>query len=135
MKTYENEVDQLANAEKFLYYVSMVPRYGEKIKALHFQTSWDELLDDVDTMITYLARASKEVKESRKFKELLKIILALGNYMNAGQRGGAYGFKLNSILKVYYMLDFMRSDELDVGYQIRPPESKVHVTALLDGTG
>jgi hypothetical protein len=30
----------------------------------------------------------------------LQIILALGNYMNSGQRGGAYGFKLNSILKV-----------------------------------
>ena len=82
----------------------MVPRYGEKIKALHFKTTWDELIDDVETMITYLGRASKEVKDSRKFKELLKIILALGNYMNAGQRGGAYGFKLNSILKVRFFV-------------------------------
>ncbi|KAG5460954.1 MAG: hypothetical protein BJ554DRAFT_6934 [Olpidium bornovanus] len=31
---------------------------------------------------------------------VLQIILALGNIMNTGQRGGAYGFKLESLLKL-----------------------------------
>jgi hypothetical protein len=31
---------------------------------------------------------------------LFQIILALGNYMNGGQRGGAFGFKIGSLLKV-----------------------------------
>ncbi|CAM1313163.1 DAAM2 (predicted) [Pycnogonum litorale] len=44
-----------------------------------------------------LRRASKEVKQSRKLKKLLEIVLAIGNYMNRGQRGNAYGFKLSSL--------------------------------------
>ena len=35
--------------------------------------------------------------KSTKLKQLLEIILALGNFMNRGQRGNATGFRLNSI--------------------------------------
>lgn len=41
--------------------------------------------------------ASKSVKDSKKFKAVLEIILAFGNYMNSGKRGPAYGFKLQSL--------------------------------------
>lgn len=101
LRQYENESSQLASAERFLYHVSHIPRYGEKIKALHFKTSWDELIDDTGIMISSLLNASNQLVSSKKFKEVLKVILALGNYMNGGQRGGAYGFKVGSILKVF----------------------------------
>ena len=63
---------------------------------------YGELEDDADAFIAWLHDASEDVLKSKKFKELLKVILALGNYLNGGQRGGAYGFKLNSILKVTF---------------------------------
>lgn len=34
---------------------------------------------------------------------LLQIILAFGNYMNSGKRGGVYGFKLQSLDMVIYL--------------------------------
>ncbi|KAJ1550961.1 Dishevelled associated activator of morphogenesis 2 [Nowakowskiella sp. JEL0078] len=100
LKQYENEVENLASAEKFLWELSEISRYGEKLKGLHFRTCYEEYVDDADVLITALNGAATDVQNSAKFKELLKIILALGNYMNSGARGGAYGFKLSTLLKV-----------------------------------
>jgi hypothetical protein len=41
--------------------------------------------------------ASSSVKNSKKLRQLLEIILAFGNYMNSAKRGPAYGFKLQSL--------------------------------------
>jgi formic-like protein len=37
------------------------------------------------------------VKSSKKFKSLLEVILAFGNYLNSSKRGPAYGFRLQSL--------------------------------------
>ncbi|KAI9209295.1 formin family protein [Polychytrium aggregatum] len=100
IKQYEKEAENLASAEFFLYEMSSISRYGERLKALTFMTAYEEYIDDVENLIAWLKNASEDVRDSAKFKELLRIILALGNYLNAGQRGGAYGFKLGSILKL-----------------------------------
>ncbi|KAJ3020034.1 UNVERIFIED_CONTAM: hypothetical protein HDU68_010388 [Siphonaria sp. JEL0065] len=100
IKQYEDQVDSLAVAEKFFQLMSGINNYELKLKAMYFQASYDELLDDVENMIGWLKRATWDVRDSGKFKELLTVILALGNYMNSGQRGGAYGFKLNTLLKL-----------------------------------
>ena len=44
--------------------------------------------------------ASTEVQNSRRFKRVLEIVLAFGNYMNRGQRGNASGFRISSINKI-----------------------------------
>ena len=41
--------------------------------------------------------ASNSLKQSRKFKQVLEIVLAFGNYLNSSKRGPAYGFKLQSL--------------------------------------
>jgi hypothetical protein len=44
-----------------------------------------------------------EVKQSPKFKKVLEVVLALGNYLNGGSfRGAAYGFKLDALNKLRY---------------------------------
>lgn len=40
---------------------------------------------------------SNSVKSSKKFRSLLEVILAFGNYLNSYKRGPAYGFKLQSL--------------------------------------
>lgn len=44
--------------------------------------------------------AAKEVHRSKRLKKLLEVILALGNYMNRGQRGNAVGFHLASLNRI-----------------------------------
>jgi len=52
--------------------------------------------------ILAISAASKGLKNAKYFKELLNLILMLGNYMNGGSHnGGAFGFKIASINKVY----------------------------------
>lgn len=65
--------------------------------------------------------ASKEVARSKKLKKLLEIILALGNYMNRGQRGNAIGFRITSLSRLadtkssknttllHYLVDLLES--------------------------
>lgn len=47
-----------------------------------------------------LSKASKEILHSRNLKQLLEVVLAFGNYMNKGQRGNAYGFRVSSLNKI-----------------------------------
>lgn len=37
------------------------------------------------------------VTSSVRFREMLEVILAFGNYMNSSRRGITYGFKLQSL--------------------------------------
>ncbi|KAJ3212388.1 hypothetical protein HDU82_002067 [Entophlyctis luteolus] len=90
----------LATAERFFLTMGGIAHYEQKLRAMNFQASFDEFVGDAETMVSWLKRATWDVRDSKKLKELLKVILALGNYMNSGQRGGAYGFKLNTILKL-----------------------------------
>lgn len=48
-----------------------------------------------------LANASRQLMNSKKFQQLLLIILQLGNFINAGGfRGSASGVKLDCLNKV-----------------------------------
>lgn len=47
--------------------------------------------------VYHILKASASVKSSRKFRDVLEIVLAFGNYLNSSKRGPAYGFKLQSL--------------------------------------
>jgi hypothetical protein len=100
VKQYADDFKNLGSAERFIYEISEIHFYEDKLKAMAFKASFAEYREDADSLIKSLRQATKDVRSSTKFKELLKIILALGNYLNPGQRGGAYGFKISSLLKV-----------------------------------
>lgn len=51
-------------------------------------------------VLSALSLASKEVMQSRALTQLLEVVLAFGNYMNKGQRGNAFGFKMSSLNKL-----------------------------------
>jgi len=45
--------------------------------------------------------ACEEVRQSKKFAQILELILLLGNYMNSGSRNGqAFGFEISFLTKV-----------------------------------
>ena len=115
LKQYENDIVNLAPAERFMFEISEISLYEQKLKAMYFKSSFPEVQDDVETLVDNLQRSSDDVIQSKKFGEVLRVILALGNYLNGGQRGGAYGFKLNSLLKVFFIV-FRICDGLLTGF-------------------
>lgn len=37
---------------------------------------------------------------SKRLTQILEVVLAFGNFLNKGQRGNAYGFKVSSLNKI-----------------------------------
>ena len=48
-------------------------------------------------IVSAVHKGSQQLMRSKKLKKLLEIVLALGNYMNRGQRGNAKGFLISSL--------------------------------------
>ncbi len=87
--------------EKYFLALAEIPRLELRLKCmdtLHtFQTQFDEIENDVNTLLA----AVKAVSESGKFKEWLTLILATGNYMNGKSKHGcAFGFDLKTLEKL-----------------------------------
>ena len=49
------------------------------------------------SLFSAVHKGSQQIVRSKKLKKLLEIVLALGNYMNRGQRGNAKGFLISSL--------------------------------------
>lgn len=64
---------------------------------LRFPPRLQALQDDVDV----LAGFCHDAKTASKLKRVMEMVLAYGNYLNGGSsRGGAYGFKITTLLKL-----------------------------------
>ncbi|XP_035825837.1 disheveled-associated activator of morphogenesis 1 [Aplysia californica] len=100
LSEYTHEIDNMARADRFLYEMSKILHYEERLKALYFKKKFQERRVDCKLKIDAIMEASKEVFRSRKLKKLLELVLALGNFMNKGQRGSALGFKISSLGKM-----------------------------------
>merc|ERR1719330_807990 len=64
---------------------------------MSFMSSFFEMLHSIQPRISSVHSASKNTHNAKKFKKILEIILAFGNYMNSAKKGSAYGFKMASL--------------------------------------
>ncbi|KAF9921658.1 hypothetical protein FBU30_008285 [Linnemannia zychae] len=91
----------LGRPEAFFVEMLKVERYQQRLEGLKLKVTFQGLLDGVNEAISSITEASKGLKNAKHFKELLNLILMLGNYMNGGgHNGGAFGFKIASINKL-----------------------------------
>ncbi|KAL4003297.1 hypothetical protein ACH3XW_7025 [Acanthocheilonema viteae] len=99
-KEYELEhknFSDLSDEDQFLAQLVKIERFEHKIKIMSFMATFDESADLLEPQFVNLTAASKCVREATKFHRLLEVLLAYGNYMNSGRKGGVYGFKLSSL--------------------------------------
>uniref|UniRef100_A0AAG5CZK0 FH2 domain-containing protein n=1 Tax=Anopheles atroparvus TaxID=41427 RepID=A0AAG5CZK0_ANOAO len=94
---HSEDIDSLARADRFLYEISKIPHYEQRLKSLHYKKRFQVTVNDISPRIASVMEASREVARSRKLRKLLELVLALGNYMNRGARGNASGFRLASL--------------------------------------
>ncbi|XP_024268648.2 disheveled-associated activator of morphogenesis 1 isoform X3 [Oncorhynchus tshawytscha] len=100
LEEHKHELDRMAKADRFLYEMSRINHYQQRLQSLYFKKKFAERIVEVKPKVEALTRASKEMLQSRNLKQLLEVVLAFGNYMNKGQRGNAYGFKVSSLNKI-----------------------------------
>ncbi|VDN29327.1 unnamed protein product [Gongylonema pulchrum] len=89
-------------ADRFLYEISNILRYEQRLRCLHIISTFRERIDDVSRSIEVITSASIAVTSSNRLKQLLRLILALGNFLNRGKRSGnAYGTALFNFLHFF----------------------------------
>ncbi|KHN85770.1 Disheveled-associated activator of morphogenesis 1 [Toxocara canis] len=115
----------LAIADRFLYEVSNIPRYEQRLRCLFIITTFKERLDDVATNIQAITNASISISNSKRLRYLLRLILAVGNYLNYGKRNGnAFGFALDSLCVLTDVRNSLRSDQNLLHYIIQIADAK-----------
>lgn len=100
LEEHKHELERMAKADRFLYEMSRINHYQQRLQSLYFKKKFVERVAEIKPKVEALSKASKEVVQSRNLRQLLEVVLAFGNYMNKGQRGNAYGFKVSSLNKI-----------------------------------
>ncbi|KAJ3606529.1 hypothetical protein NHX12_026050 [Muraenolepis orangiensis] len=100
LEEHKHELERMAKPDRFFYEMSRINHYQQRLQSLYFKKKFAERVAELKPKVEALTKASKEVLHSRNLKQLLEVVLAFGNYMNKGQRGNAYGFKVSSLNKI-----------------------------------
>jgi len=88
---------ELTEEDRFMMKLSKVERLPVKLEIMSFMSTFYEILHGIRPRIESVILASKSTRNAKKFKKVLEIILAFGNYMNSSKKGSAYGFRMSSL--------------------------------------
>jgi hypothetical protein len=93
--------EKLGKAEQFLIEMSRIPRLEERLDSILFYGQFQGRFVAAQQEVHVLRSACTEVRDNKRLLALLEYILAIGNYINGSTfRGAAFGFKLDSLLKM-----------------------------------
>ncbi|XP_055877569.1 delphilin-like isoform X2 [Biomphalaria glabrata] len=95
-KLYTGNESLLTKPDQFIYQMSLVGNYEERLKSLLFKANFREHCSELKQNLENIMNASIQLRTSEKLTRLFEIILAMGNYMNKGNNriGEAAGFRI-----------------------------------------
>jgi len=94
-------VANLEAADHFLVLVSQVPRVTQRLDCFQTKLNLPQRITDAMAQIDSVTSAVKGVRESNVLPQLLALVLAAGNVLNAGTlKGNAKGFRLEVLQKL-----------------------------------
>jgi len=101
LKEFSDDYDNLAEAEQFAISLADIKRLVPRLKSLKFQLHFPELVQDCKPGIVAATASCEEVRRSRKFGQVLELILLMGNIMNTGSRNEqSVGFDISYLPKL-----------------------------------
>ncbi|XP_064640384.1 FH2 domain-containing protein 1-like isoform X2 [Lineus longissimus] len=91
----------LDEPEQFLYEVSRLCHFKERLSCIVFTSKFNETMFNMDQQLLSMQDACQMLTKTSALKTILELVLTLGNYMNGGtQRGQADGFRLEFLNKI-----------------------------------
>ena len=81
------DIEKLTEEDRLMRQFAAVERFGTKLQIMSFMTNFDENIKNVKPQVDTLSVAAKSLRNSKKMKRILELILALGNYMNSNKKG------------------------------------------------
>lgn len=96
------ESAELGKAEQFIYELSKIDSFNDRFKCIMFEVSSSEQIQAIESKLNNFRHICEVLTTSERIQQILSIILALGNYMNGGNRdrGQADGFGLEILPKL-----------------------------------
>lgn len=97
-----DEPSELGKAEQFIYDLSKIDAFDDRFKCIMFEVSSSEQIQAIESKLNNFRHMCEVLTSSEHIQQILSIILALGNYMNGGNRdrGQADGFGLEILPKL-----------------------------------
>uniref|UniRef100_A0A3Q2PKE2 Formin 1 n=1 Tax=Fundulus heteroclitus TaxID=8078 RepID=A0A3Q2PKE2_FUNHE len=98
----EEDVKLLDKPEQFLYELSQIPGFADRACCMIFQSTFTDGIASIKRKLSSVSCVCKVLLESSGVKEVMGLVLALGNHMNGGSRirGQADGFGLEILPKL-----------------------------------
>lgn len=97
----EEERQPLGDVEQFAHVLHEIPLVQERLESWLYKLRFIQKLHDTMNEINSMYFAAKEIKESREWLDVLRVLLELGNVLNYGTfRAGAWGFKIDALTKL-----------------------------------
>ncbi|XP_054568986.1 formin-2 isoform X1 [Eptesicus fuscus] len=92
----------LDKPEQFLYELSLIPNFSERVFCILFQATFTESIGSIRRKLELLQKLCETLKNGPGVLRVLGLVLAFGNYMNGGNktRGQADGFGLDILPKL-----------------------------------
>jgi hypothetical protein len=104
LKSYTGEVQDLDFTGKLFSYFSEIDRLEQRLASQRTMLSWFEQANVVFDQIHIVNAAVSEFSEEaslKAFRNVLAVVLSVGNYMNGGtRRGQVHGYRLELLLKL-----------------------------------
>ncbi|EGN96042.1 hypothetical protein SERLA73DRAFT_162010 [Serpula lacrymans var. lacrymans S7.3] len=95
------ELAGLHPSDRLMVKLIQIDRLGPRIEGMLYKCKFDETWSLLDDGTRKLEEAGEALLHAKHFKEVLNLILIVGNYMNGtGIKGGAFGFRVSSINKL-----------------------------------
>ncbi|AWP13738.1 putative formin-2-like [Scophthalmus maximus] len=98
----KEDAKPLDKPEQFLFQLSQIPNFSERLFCILFQSTFHECITSVLRKIEILQRVCKIIQSGKCVLQVLGLVLAFGNFMNGGNRsrGQADGFTLDILPKL-----------------------------------
>ncbi|KAH7922962.1 FH2-domain-containing protein [Leucogyrophana mollusca] len=95
------DASKLAKADRYFYEIMTIPRLPERLESMVYRQKLELDIEEIRPDLQAIREACKELRTSVRFKRTLRAILAVGNALNGSSfRGGAYGFRLEALVKI-----------------------------------
>ncbi|CEF68788.1 Delphilin [Strongyloides ratti] len=115
----------LAPADRFLYEVSTIIRYEQRLKCINIIRTFSEKAEELLKSMESVSKASNALSSNLRLKTLLALILSIGNYLNQGKHNGnAFGFHSRSLSSVTDVKYSYKNDKNLLHYIVEMVEEK-----------
>ncbi|KAJ8356244.1 hypothetical protein SKAU_G00190380 [Synaphobranchus kaupii] len=98
----DDEVKLLDKPEQFLYELAQIPDFSDRAHCIIFQSTFSDGISSIRRKVEIISDVCKCLLNGASVRDVIGLILALGNYMNGGNRtrGQADGFSLEILPKL-----------------------------------